>query len=92
MICRVKGIFTQPQEHDADALALKLVSGAGYDAQSYLRFLQRLKTLEGSASGGRLMSTHPGVSSRIGRVSDQLRTIKPGGATLANRYAAMVAK
>jgi beta-barrel assembly-enhancing protease len=87
-----KQAYSQPQEYEADAMGLKLMSAAGYDAQSYLRFLQRLAKLEGAASGGRLMSTHPGVSSRIGRVSEQIKTSKPGGATLANRYAAMVAR
>lgn len=87
-----KQSYTQPQEHDSDRLGVQMMSAAGYDPQSYLRFLQRLAASQGAAAGGRLMSTHPGVASRVAHVTDQLRSVKPGGATLADRFAANVQK
>ncbi|MGE5608202.1 MAG: M48 family metalloprotease, partial [Bacillota bacterium] len=80
-----KQAYTQPQEFDADRLGLQIMATAGYDPEAYLRFLERLQKLEGSAGGGRLMSTHPGVASRVQRVTQQLSTTKPGGARLAPR-------
>ncbi len=78
--------YDKKQEFAADAGAVKILSAAGYNPASFLAFLQRLQTEEGS-SGGQLMSTHPAIGERIARVSTQLRTIPPGGATLADRIA-----
>jgi predicted Zn-dependent protease len=76
--------YTQPQEFDADKGGVEIMSAAGYDATSYLRFLQRLQAEGGK--GGKLMSTHPGVGERVARVSKQLAGMKTGGATLAGRF------
>jgi len=84
--------YSQPQEFDADKAGVKIMAAAGYDPQSYLRFLQRLQQEEGSSGGGELMSSHPGVGSRVQRVSQQIATMKPGGATLAERFASNVGR
>ena len=82
--------FSQPQEFAADKSGVVIMTAAGYDAASYLRFLQRLQAAEGRAGGGRFMSTHPGVGERVGKVSGQLATVRAGGATLAERFQANV--
>ncbi|MCY2954385.1 MAG: M48 family metalloprotease [Planctomycetota bacterium] len=87
-----KQAYTQPQEHDADKLGVQIMAAAGYDPQSYRRFLQRLQAKEGSAAGARLMSTHPGVASRVQRVSQQTAAIKPGGVRLAPRFTSTLQK
>jgi predicted Zn-dependent protease len=82
--------YTQPQEFAADQSGVEIMSAAGYDPASYLRFLQRLQT-EGAATGaGQVMSTHPAIGKRVVRVANQLKTIRPGGATLAGRFDANV--
>jgi predicted Zn-dependent protease len=84
--------YTQPQELDADAGAVRTMAAAGYDPAAYLAFLKRLETAEGKSAGNRLMSTHPGVAKRTARVNEALGTVKPGGATLAERFARNVGK
>ena len=87
-----KQSYTQPQEFDADQHGVQIMAAAGYDPQSYLRFLQRLQQAEGSSAGGRLMSTHPGISQRVGRVAGQVQAMKRGGATLAQRFNAALTR
>jgi len=83
--------YTQPQEFAADQEGVKIMTAAGYDPHSYLRFLQRLEQLQGSAAGGQLMSTHPGISERVKRVAEQIAAMNnPGGAILADRFAKSV--
>jgi beta-barrel assembly-enhancing protease len=77
--------YDKQQEFAADAGAVKILAASGYNPASFLAFLQRLQA-EGGPSGGQLMSTHPAIGERIARVSSQLRTIPPGGATLADRF------
>jgi predicted Zn-dependent protease len=78
--------YDQPQEFAADAGAVKIMSAAGYNPASFLAFLQRLQS-QGAPGGGQVMSTHPGLPERISRISAQLRTVPPGGATLQQRFA-----
>jgi predicted Zn-dependent protease len=77
--------YSQPQELAADGAAVGIMSAAGYDPQSYFRYLQRLQGA-GGPGGGQLMSTHPGIGLRIQRVQQQLGSVRPGGATLAQRF------
>lgn len=74
--------YDQPQELAADHDGVQYMAAAGYDPASYLRFLRRL------GSGGGLMSTHPGSAQRAGRVAQELQGMRPGGQTLADRFAA----
>ncbi len=87
-----KQAYTQPQEFDADQAGVRVMSAAGYDGQSYLNLLQRLHTTAGSSNNATLMSTHPGLDARIQRVDAQLKGLKAGGATLADRFAKNAAK
>jgi predicted Zn-dependent protease len=84
-----KQAHSQPSELKADAAAVHFLSNSGYNPQSYLNFLQRLAQLGG---GGGIMNSHPGTPQRIATVSNELKNIKPGGATLADRFAAYVKK
>ncbi len=77
--------YSQPQELAADKAAIVTAAAAGYDASSYLHFLQRMQSV-GASGGGQVMSTHPGIGQRIQVVTQQLRTVRPGGATLAPRF------
>jgi beta-barrel assembly-enhancing protease len=78
--------YDQPQEFKADDDGVRIMTAAGYNARSYLAFLQRLQTQGAASRGGQIMSTHPGIAQRIARVTDELRTVPPGGATLADRF------
>jgi predicted Zn-dependent protease len=83
--------YSQPQEDRADAGAVQFMAAAGYDAGAYLRYLQRIQSAGAGAGAGRIMSTHPGIGSRIQKVSQALGTVRPGGATLPNRFQRNVA-
>jgi len=77
--------YSQPQEFAADQAGTRLISAAGYNPRSYLNFLQRIQSLNVSNSG-KIMSTHPGIGERVARVSQQLQSLPPTGATLADRF------
>ena len=71
---------------------MKILVDAGYDPHSYLHFLQRLQTLQGTGSGLQIMSTHPGIGDRVKNVQAKIDALHPtGGATLADRFKQNVA-
>jgi predicted Zn-dependent protease len=82
--------YDQPQEFKADEDAVRIVSAAGYDPNSYLAFLRRLQASAGAGRGGSVMSTHPGIASRLARVDAAIRALPPAaptpGATLQPRF------
>jgi len=79
--------YDQPQEDAADVGAVKILVAAGYDPNSYLHFLQRLQSEQGSSPAGQIMSTHPDINHRIANVQQQIDKLHPtGGATLADRF------
>jgi predicted Zn-dependent protease len=80
--------YTQPQEFKADDGGVRIMKAAGYDPASYLHYLQRIQGM--AHSGGGMMSTHPGIAERVQRVSREVASLPPGGATLAGRFAAHV--
>jgi predicted Zn-dependent protease len=88
----VKTGYSQPQEFAADDGAVKYMTAAGYDPASYARFLSRLSQEMGS-SGGQVMSTHPGLADRVGKVTAAANaTGRAGvGATNADRFLAIKA-
>jgi beta-barrel assembly-enhancing protease len=79
-----KQAYSQPQELGADGAAVQIMSAAGYDPTSYLRFLQRMQGISG---GGAVLSTHPNIGARIQRVNQEMARARRGGATLADRFA-----
>jgi len=79
-----KQAYSQPQELKADAAAVHIMSGAGYDPAAYLQFLQRM---QGISAGGAVLSTHPNIGLRVQTVSREMSGVKRGGATLADRFA-----
>jgi predicted Zn-dependent protease len=84
-----KNGYDKPQEFEADKGAVYLLITAGYDPNSFLNFVKRLDTQQ--ASGGGMMSTHPGTHERIGKIAQEIGSFgKKGGATLADRYKATV--
>jgi predicted Zn-dependent protease len=84
----VKKGYSRQQEFDADAGAVKYMTAAGYDPMSYAHYLARLSQELGS--GGSIMSTHPGLADRVGKVTAAANaTGKVGvGATNAERFLA----
>jgi predicted Zn-dependent protease len=81
--------YSQPQEFKADEGGVQIMKAAGYDPASYLRYMQRMQQgASGSGRGGGLMNTHPGLGERVKRVSRQVASLPPGGATLQARFAA----
>jgi len=82
--------YSQPQEFAADKSGVETMTAAGYNPGSYLHFLQRIQPLLAGNSAGKTMSTHPGIDERIKRVAQQVQTLPPGGATLADRFHANV--
>ena len=78
--------YNQDQENKADADAVSLVAAAGYDPHGYLHFITRLAALKHSG-GGSIMSTHPGLESRVARISAKITAIgSPTGQTLEDRF------
>jgi len=67
----IKSGYSQPQEFDADNLAVKLLANAGYSPNGLLEILNRLKTVQGSQSGG-IFSTHPSPAQRIANIEGQI--------------------
>jgi beta-barrel assembly-enhancing protease len=73
--------YAKAQEIDADTNAVDLMVGAGYDPNSYVRFLRKLE------GGGGLFSTHPGGAERTAKVQQRIGEIGArGGATLRDRF------
>ena len=79
--------FTEPQEFEADAEAVKNAAAAGYDPNGLLHFLQRIRQQQ-KAGGANLFSTHPGLDDRIKRIGDQISAAGTGGhgAVLKERF------
>ncbi len=67
--------YSQPQEFKADEQGTRFMSAAGYNPQSYLNLLERMQGMV--ASGGGVMSTHPGMSDRIKHVQKNSRRSPP---------------
>ncbi|MGH7177253.1 MAG: M48 family metalloprotease [Tepidisphaeraceae bacterium] len=73
--------YSKDQELSADRAAVRFVTLAGYDPHSYLSFIKR----QSSAGAGSPMSTHPGLSQRVGAIQSQIGATT-GGATLKARF------
>jgi predicted Zn-dependent protease len=67
--------YGKSQEYGADESALIYLSRAGYDPQALEIFLERLMK-QGQASGGGVMTTHPGTEDRIERVAEEMPATK----------------
>jgi predicted Zn-dependent protease len=67
----IKSGFSQPQEFEADTLAVKLLADAGYSPDGLLEILSVLKTLQNGQSGG-IFALHPAVDGRIVSVQRQI--------------------
>jgi len=67
----IKSGYSQPQEFEADALAVKLLADTGYSPDGLLEMLNVLKTLQSGQSGG-LFSTHPATDERIVNIQRQI--------------------
>jgi predicted Zn-dependent protease len=60
--------FTRSEESEADAFAVQVLPGAGYDPNGLLTFLEVM--LETVGSGGpAFLSSHPGTEDRIAEVT-----------------------
>jgi predicted Zn-dependent protease len=67
--------FSRENEFDADARGVRYTHAARFDASQGLRFLERLRAMEGRDPGQVevLLRTHPGLGDRAARVREQLR-------------------
>jgi predicted Zn-dependent protease len=81
----LKSGWSQGQETAADARAVQILKGAGYDATGLARFLQRMEQARGGGSG-KPFGTHPGTADRIGRITSQAGPAK-GDGTHTARFA-----
>lgn len=82
--------YSREHELGADKSAVKLLIAAGYDPNSYVKFLQRMRA--GQTSGkSNIMSTHPGLDARIAAVQAGIPAGKTG-AQLKERFARNVIK
>ena len=78
--------FSREQELEADMLAVRYMTGAGYDPRAMISFLRKLQghdALEAALSGKReaadrfhIMSTHPRTADRIARAIE-LAKVRP---------------
>lgn len=62
--------YSRDQEHEADALALRLLSQVGYDARGLREFVSRLQRVDTGFSWGG--STHPAPGDRVERMDEIL--------------------
>ena len=67
----IKSGFSQPQEFEADNLAVKLLASAGYSPGGLLETLNVLRAAQGRQSGG-FFSTHPATGERIANAQGQI--------------------
>jgi len=67
----IKSGYSQPQEFEADVLAVKLLADAGYSPNGLLEMLNILKTVQGEQSSG-FLSTHPSSAQRIANIEGQI--------------------
>lgn len=69
--------FSRENELDADHRGVRYTHAAKFDASHGLRFLERLRVMEGRDPGQVevLLRTHPGLGDRARRVRDQLREL-----------------
>jgi predicted Zn-dependent protease len=80
--------YSRDQEFEADALALSLLAGAGYDPSSMLEMLRALETQLGSQSGGLTAGfgkTHPAPRDRITNANRTLGSVPRPTDTKASR-------
>jgi len=68
----IKSGYSQPQEIEADTLAVKLLAVTGYDPRGLLEILNILKTVQ---SGG-INNTHPSPAQRIVNLQGQIAGFK----------------
>jgi predicted Zn-dependent protease len=85
----VKGAYSNEQEYQADAEAVKYLIAAGYDPNGLVRFLEKLQKVTGKGDFSNVMTSHPGTAERIKRVKQQIGA-QQGGVTLNDRYAKWV--
>jgi predicted Zn-dependent protease len=57
--------YSRLQESEADRLGLIFMAMAGYDPNSAIPFMERLKAADKNASPPQFLSTHPADSTRI---------------------------
>jgi beta-barrel assembly-enhancing protease len=76
----------QGKEVEADQLGDVFAARVGYDANAYITFLTRLRTLKGDDQA--FFKTHPNFSSRIQAVQQtvQEKNLKPNGVLLKERF------
>jgi len=79
--------FSQPQEFEADAEAVRITAAAGYDPNGFLKFLRRIR--DEQKAGQQVFGTHPGMEERIKKVKNGISSAGTGGkgATLKERFA-----
>ncbi|MDR1973029.1 MAG: M48 family metalloprotease [Treponema sp.] len=76
--------YSRDQEFEADALALSLLSRAGYDPSSLIEMLRALETGLGNSDGG-FGRTHPAPRDRISSANRQLASVPRPSDTRAAR-------
>lgn len=64
--------YSQQQEYDADATAIKLLSGAGYNPHALVSMLEVLQVKQPRSSGG-FAKTHPSAKNRIKEANKVLK-------------------
>lgn len=89
--------FSRDQEHEADAVGVRVLSAAGFDPFGAARFLTALnrtmvlKGTAGSASEPDMLATHPGTSERVTLVTRAARRIGAPGLGVDERTRYLVA-
>jgi beta-barrel assembly-enhancing protease len=63
-------------EHESDALGLRLVREAGYDPSAMIRVMQVLEEASGGSGQPEFASTHPSSANRIARIREHLEKMK----------------
>jgi predicted Zn-dependent protease len=71
----IKSGYSQPQEFEADTLAVKLLTNTGYSPNGLLEILNVLKTVQSDQSGG-ILASHPATSERITNVQKHTASYK----------------
>ena len=71
--------YGRDDELESDALGVRLMAEAGYDASAMLDVLRVLKESGGGGRNVEFFSTHPNPDNRIGMIQDAIDTAPKGG-------------
>jgi metalloendopeptidase OMA1, mitochondrial len=69
--------FGRDQESEADRIGLRYMAEAGYDPSQSIPFWKRMEKASGGGAPPEFLSTHPGTSTRIRNLREEIPEVQP---------------